>query len=70
MHEERRKTKVERPPAPQIPSPLVDYLKLRDGSALIEILTRVYRLQNRGKMSEAVALLDTMPKFKVLQECA
>ena len=49
------------PPAARPPSKAE-----REGAQVQEILTRVYRLQNQGKMSEAEALRATIPKGKLL----
>lgn len=38
----------------------------REGALVTEMLTKVFRLQNQGKMADAAALRETIPKGKVL----
>jgi hypothetical protein len=38
----------------------------REGALVAEMLTKVFRLQNQGKMADAAALRETIPKGKVL----
>ena len=38
----------------------------REGMVVAEMLTKVFRLQNQGKMADAAALRETIPKGKVL----
>ena len=37
----------------------------REGMVVSEMLTRLFRLQNQGKMADAAALRETIPKGKV-----